>query len=91
MFFYLVVHKFDPLLKMMKLRRAPPAKALEQDTNSNNNNNCDIRVPSPMRLATDPPERCVTLNVLAEPVAGTPIRADVIFIHGLHGKLVGFI
>lgn len=32
------------------------------------------------------PEKCVTLNILAEPPQGTPIRADVIFIHGLHGK-----
>lgn len=30
------------------------------------------------------PEKCVSLNILAEPESG-PIRADVIFIHGLHG------
>lgn len=31
---------------------------------------------------------CCTLNILAEPPAGVPIRADVVFIHGLHGSLV---
>lgn len=31
------------------------------------------------------PEKCVSLNILAEPENG-PIRADVIFIHGLHGN-----
>lgn len=31
------------------------------------------------------PEKCVTLNILAEPPTGSPIRADIIFIHGLHG------
>lgn len=33
------------------------------------------------------PEKCVMINVLAEPPPGSPIRADVIFIHGLHGEL----
>lgn len=28
------------------------------------------------------------MNILAEPPEGTPIRADIIFIHGLHGSLV---
>ncbi|KAM7360953.1 uncharacterized protein ACRADG_008793 isoform 1-T3 [Cochliomyia hominivorax] len=31
---------------------------------------------------------CCTLNILAEPPAGEPIRADIVFIHGLHGSLV---
>ncbi|XP_063221732.1 protein SERAC1 isoform X3 [Bacillus rossius redtenbacheri] len=31
------------------------------------------------------PEKSVTCNVLHDP--GTPIRADIIFIHGLHGSL----
>lgn len=34
------------------------------------------------------PEKCVMINVLAEPPPGSPIRADVIFIHGLHGEFV---
>lgn len=31
---------------------------------------------------------CCTLNILAEPPEGQPIRADIVFIHGLHGSLV---
>lgn len=30
------------------------------------------------------PEKCISLNILAEPAG--PIRADIIFIHGLHGN-----
>lgn len=33
------------------------------------------------------PEKCISLNILAEPASGSPIRADVIFIHGLHGNV----
>lgn len=48
--------------------------------------------PSAPQLSIAPPlsipERCVTLNVLAAPPPGQPIRADVVFIHGLHGSLV---
>ncbi|XP_055694441.1 uncharacterized protein LOC129796484 [Lutzomyia longipalpis] len=65
-----VVHKIDPLLKMMKLKRGSALPG---------------RIPA---LLMEEPEKCVTLNVLAEPPAGTQIRADVIFIHGLHGSLV---
>ncbi|XP_059607424.1 uncharacterized protein LOC132255421 isoform X2 [Phlebotomus argentipes] len=65
-----VVHKIDPLLKMMKLRRGATLPG---------------RLPA---LLLEEPEKCVTLNVLAEPPADVPIRADVIFIHGLHGSLV---
>lgn len=32
--------------------------------------------------------KCCTMNILAEPPPGQPIRADIIFIHGLHGSLV---
>jgi hypothetical protein len=32
------------------------------------------------------PEKCVTCDVLYDPTP-EPIRADVIFIHGLHGSL----
>ncbi|XP_055372973.1 uncharacterized protein LOC129606604 [Condylostylus longicornis] len=32
-------------------------------------------------------EQCVSIKVLAEPPEGQPIRADIIFIHGLHGSL----
>ncbi|XP_017489647.1 PREDICTED: uncharacterized protein LOC108377868 [Rhagoletis zephyria] len=35
-----------------------------------------------------PAPKCCTLKVLAEPPPGEPIRADIVFIHGLHGSLV---
>ncbi|XP_053946280.1 uncharacterized protein LOC128855424 [Anastrepha ludens] len=35
-----------------------------------------------------PASKCCTLDVLAEPPAGQPIRADIVFIHGLHGSVV---
>lgn len=39
-------------------------------------------------ISLDEPEKCVTIEILAEPPPGTPIRADIVFIHGLHGSLV---
>lgn len=33
------------------------------------------------------PKKCVTINILAQPPPGTPIRADIVLIHGLHGCL----
>lgn len=38
------------------------------------------------QILENPVEKCVSVDVLAEPEPGTPIRVDVIFIHGLHGK-----
>ncbi|XP_075147622.1 uncharacterized protein LOC142221720 isoform X2 [Haematobia irritans] len=42
------------------------------------------RIPFEEQLAP----KCCTINILAEPPPGTPIRADIVFIHGLHGSLV---
>jgi protein SERAC1 len=39
-------------------------------------------------IENKPPPSCVNCVVLTEPPEGEPIRADVIFIHGLHGSLV---
>lgn len=38
-------------------------------------------------LAVEKPKKCVTINILAEPPPGTPIRADIVLIHGLNGCL----
>jgi len=35
---------------------------------------------------TSEPEKCVTCDVLYDP-SPEPVRADVVFIHGLHGSL----
>lgn len=34
------------------------------------------------------PEKSVSVIVLAEPAPGSPIRADIIFLHGIHGCLM---
>lgn len=49
-----------------------------------------LRIPSttPSSSTSIAAESCVSLNVLAAPPPGTAIRADVVFIHGLHGSLV---
>lgn len=110
-----VVHRIDPLLRLIKLRRvdAPQAAALPRLTAASatraadvqpaapalcsspeTSNSISVAAPAPpsslllQRGLEPPPERCVTLDVLAAPPAGTPIRADVVFIHGLHGSLV---
>lgn len=74
LFSFLVAQKIDPLLKMMKLRRSVN-QYLESPPNT----------PVHMQCIEEPPEKCVTLDILAEPPPGIPIRADVVFIHGLHG------
>lgn len=74
-----VVHKIDPLLKMMKIRKQTVP------------NRIALTIPPTavaQRCLEDVPEKCVTLNVLAEPPPGSSIRADIVFIHGLHGSLV---
>lgn len=43
-----------------------------------------VSLPKSTMQQMESAEKCVSLNILAEPVSG-PIRADVIFIHGLHG------
>ncbi|XP_036217600.2 uncharacterized protein [Bactrocera oleae] len=35
-----------------------------------------------------PAPKCCTIKILAEPPPGQPIRADIVFIHGLHGSLL---
>lgn len=65
---------------MIRLKYRPINSAVESiptDFESENE-----RVPDPE------PEKCVTCTVLCEPPEGQQIRADVIFIHGLHGSLV---
>ncbi|XP_067618294.1 uncharacterized protein [Eurosta solidaginis] len=42
------------------------------------------------KAITPPPPtvpKCCTLKIIAEPPPGQPIRADIVFIHGLHGSL----
>ncbi|KAL5293355.1 hypothetical protein ACFFRR_011846 [Megaselia abdita] len=71
-----VTQKIDPLLKLMKLRRGESIDERPLTFDS-----------IPRMLSIEKP-KCVTINILAEPPPGTPIRADIILIHGLHGSLV---
>lgn len=71
-----VTQRIDPLLKLMKLRRG---KSIDEKP---------ITFGSIPRLLCIEKPKCVTINILAEPPIGTAIRADIIFIHGLHGSLV---
>lgn len=73
-----MAHKIDPLLKMMKLRRSANQYLEESSTNT----------PVRMQCIEEPPEKCVSVDILAEPPPGVPIKADVVFIHGLHGKYI---
>lgn len=70
-----VTQKIDPLLKLIKLRRGESIDDKPMIFHS-----------IPRLLLIEKP-KCVTINILAEPPPGTAIRADIIFIHGLHGCL----
>lgn len=43
---------------------------------------------SDVKNVVEEAEKCVELKILAEPPPGEPIKADIIFIHGLHGSQV---
>lgn len=86
MLLHTVVHKIDPLLKMMKLRKSVQENRTTEEAELTKMVTPLTRQPSSLECLESGPEKCVTLNVLAEPPPGSPIRADVIFIHGLHGK-----
>lgn len=79
-----VVHRIDPILKIIKLRKGPAIASGDGVTEGSSR----LVVHRAIKLEPEEPEKCVTLNVLAEPPPGTPIRADIVFIHGLHGSLV---
>lgn len=70
---------------MMKFRKSTPENRTTEEAGRTKMATPLTRQPSSLEWIDSGPERCVTLNVLAEPPPGSPIRADVIFIHGLHG------
>lgn len=82
-------HKIHPLLKVMKFKRGPSRDSNEQIKSIAFNRTTNIPLLSPPLLAIeDGPEKCVTCTIMSEPPPGTPIRADIIFVHGLHGSQV---
>lgn len=79
-----MVHRIDPWLKRITFRR-PPSRIASPDLQSPVNLKLKPLLPTAFEEA---PEKSVTLNVLYEPPKNVPIRADVVFLHGLHGSLV---
>ncbi|XP_069679722.1 protein SERAC1 isoform X2 [Periplaneta americana] len=72
--------KFDPILRTFRVIKFRPRKflrAAEQEQVQEEERKVEV---------SSEPEKCVKCDVLYDP-SPEPIRADVIFIHGLHGSL----
>ncbi|KAH8384057.1 hypothetical protein KR009_011979 [Drosophila setifemur] len=89
-----VSNRLGPLLKLLKTRKAQDGLESLPDTLSAPSTPCTPCSPtSPMQgppiytVRSEAPS-CCTINILAEPPPGQPIRADIVLIHGLHGSLV---
>jgi len=83
-----------PLLKLLKMRKSQDGLESLPDTLSAPSTPCTpCPTSNPMQgppfytVRSDAPN-CCTINILAEPPPGQPIRADIVLIHGLHGSLV---
>ncbi|XP_030369656.1 uncharacterized protein LOC115620527 [Scaptodrosophila lebanonensis] len=96
-----VSNRIGPLLNLLKLRKSQDGLESLPDTPSLpatpiivHPQNSPIPMLGPSggkrksRVDHQPAPNCCTLNILAEPPAGTPIRADIVFMHGLHGSQV---
>lgn len=75
-FVHIPSSKFDPLLRTFRVIKFTPSRLLQQSD----------RPQQAATVDTSEPEKCVTCDVLYDP-SPEPIRADVVFIHGLHGSL----
>ncbi|XP_068153462.1 uncharacterized protein [Drosophila tropicalis] len=92
-----VSNRLGPLLNLLKLRKSQDGLESLPDTISAP---ATPSIPSTPLQGLSPPvysyslgrssdaPSCCTLNILAEPPPGEPIRADIVLIHGLHGSLV---
>ncbi|XP_017873107.1 PREDICTED: uncharacterized protein LOC108620704 isoform X1 [Drosophila arizonae] len=97
-----VSNRLGPLLNLLKLRKSQDGLEILPDTLNTRIPITPIppNTPTtPSTLLQGPPiyslqssssssSSCCTLNILAEPAPGTPIRADIVLVHGLHGSLV---
>lgn len=99
-----VSNRLGPLLNLLKLRKSQDGLESLPDTLTTISPPTTPITPSmpttpgtPLQVSGPPvfniscsssTSSCCTLNILAEPPPGTPIRADIILIHGLHGSLV---
>ncbi|KAH8367047.1 hypothetical protein KR200_001062 [Drosophila serrata] len=86
-----VSNRMGPLLKLLKMRKSQDGLESLPDTLSAPSTPCTpsspLQGPPFYSVRSDAPS-CCTLNILAEPPPGQPIRADIVLIHGLHGSLV---
>jgi len=73
---HLPYSKFDPILRTFRVIKFTPSRLLQQSDHPQ----------QAARVDTSEPEKCVTCDVLYDP-SPEPVRADVVFIHGLHGSL----
>ena len=73
---HLTSSKFDPILRTFRVIKFTPRRLLKQSDHPQQAATVD----------TSEPEKCVTCDVLYDPNP-EPVRADVVFIHGLHGSL----
>ncbi|PSN57823.1 hypothetical protein C0J52_04395 [Blattella germanica] len=72
--------KFDPILRTFRVIKFRPRKLLQEAEEQQQQQQQQLK------SETSEPEKCVKCDVLYDP-SPEPIRADVIFIHGLHGSL----
>ncbi|XP_022215175.2 uncharacterized protein LOC111069418 [Drosophila obscura] len=86
-----VSNRLGPLLKLLKMRRTQDGLESLPDTLTAPSTPCTpcgpMQGPPIFGIRSDAPS-CCTINILAEPPPGEPIRADIVLIHGLHGSLV---
>lgn len=81
-------------MKLLKMRKSQDGLESLPDTltmPSTPSTPCTPMTPMqgpPMYSALSDAPSCCTINILAEPPPGQPIRADIVLIHGLHGSLV---
>ncbi|BFF91819.1 uncharacterized protein DMAD_10023 [Drosophila madeirensis] len=86
-----VSNRLGPLLKLLKMRKSQDGLESLPDTLTAPSTPCTpcspMQGPPIFGVRSDAPS-CCTINILAEPPPGEPIRADIVLIHGLHGSLV---
>ncbi|KAH8332544.1 hypothetical protein KR074_005163 [Drosophila pseudoananassae] len=89
-----VSNRLGPLMKLLKMRKSQDGLESLPDTltmPSTPSTPCTPMTPlqgPPIYSALSDAPSCCTINILAEPPPGQPIRADIVLIHGLHGSLV---
>lgn len=98
---FAVIFKIHPFIKVIKRKKCfddadgqhvcnrecnlPPQTYQNVNQNQNDNNNNDIVSTLDNNYGNE--SDSVSLEILWQPQTGSTITADVVFVHGLHGKL----